>query len=516
MPDTPPGSASRVRDRLSLRRYAGRQRLALAALAGVFAGLGQVPFSAVPVALAGLALSLGLLHGARTWRGAAALGFFAGTGYFATSLHWIVEPFLVDVARHGWMAPFGLFFTATGFALFWAVAFALARATGGRGWRLSLAWAVWLGAAEMTRSYILTGFPWALVGYVWTEGPALQLVSLIGPYGLTVLTLLLVAGGVEVARRRAWPTLVRLAVAAAVWLLPLGAGALLLHDDPPTPGAALVRIVQPNAPQDEKWDPERAGFFFQRMLEFTAAPGAPDLTIWPETSLPYYLEDGHAALARVSDAAGGRPVALGAQRVDGWRAWNSMALIEPGGRIADLYDKHHLVPFGEYVPLGGIGRALGLPSFAAEDGFGFTPGEGPHLVDTGAAGRVLPLICYEAIFPQDVNAAPGRPDWLMQITNDAWFGTFSGPYQHLAQARARAVEQGLPLIRSANTGISAVIDAAGRVTASLPLGEAGYLDARLPPARAATPYAQSGDLPLALLLTVLAVGIWLTAWRDRR
>jgi apolipoprotein N-acyltransferase len=268
---------------------------------------------------------------------------------------------------------------------------------------------------------------------------------------------------------------------------------------PETGRAPVLRLIQPNAAQHLKWDPDMALQFFARQIEFTAAPAdpRPDLIIWPETAVPTWLDNAGPAFARISDAAGNTPVVLGIQRQDAFRAFNSLVVLDGAGQVTDLYDKHHLVPFGEYLPFGSLLNGLGLSAFTAQGGFGYSAGPGARVLDLGGLGKALPLICYEAIFPQDVRAAPERPDWLLQITNDAWFGRLSGPYQHLAQARLRAVEQGLPMVRVANTGVSAVIDARGRVLDALPLNEAGFLDARLPPPLPATVYARLGDAPVA-------------------
>ncbi|RVT85764.1 apolipoprotein N-acyltransferase [Rhodobacteraceae bacterium CCMM004] len=482
-------------------------RLALAAAAGAVAALGQVPVSLVPLGLAGLALGCATVLSAPGWRGAATAGWALGVGYFAVTLHWIVEPFLVDVARHGWMAPFALVFTAAGFALFWGAAAGLARRLcGGAGWRGPLGWAVAMAAAEALRSTILTGFPWALTGYVWSEGPAAQIAAVTGAFGLTLLTLLLAAA---VAAAVCWGLAAGALALAAAWVGPLALGAAVaaaLPPLPPTaPDAPTVRLVQPNAPQRLKWHPDHAPGFFARQLGYTAAAGAPDLTIWPETSIPYLLTEDHPALRRIAAEADGRPVVVGAQRLDGVRAYNSLAVVGAGGALLDLYDKHHLVPFGEFMPLGDLAAALGISGLAARDGNGFSAGPGPRLIDLGPLGRALPLICYETIFPRNVAGAPERPDWLLQITNDAWFGTFSGPYQHLAQARMRAIEFGLPMLRAANTGVSAVIDARGRVLAEIPLGAAGYLDRPLPPAAPPTIHARTGHWPFWIVLGVLAI-----------
>ena len=213
----------------------------------------------------------------------------------------------------------------------------------------------------------------------------------------------------------------------------------------------------------------------------------------------------------IAAAAGGAPVALGLQRVVGEQAWNSLTVITTDGAETARYDKAHLVPFGEYIPAGDLAyRLFGLRAFASQAGAGYTAGPGAVVLDLGPRlGSVLPLICYEAVFPQDIRTAASRPGWLLQITNDAWFGTLTGPFQHAALARLRAVEFGLPLVRAANTGVTAVYDARGRVVATLPFGTEGALDAVLPGALPATPYARLGEVPVLLLLAgLLGLAIW--------
>ena len=204
---------------------------------------------------------------------------------------------------------------------------------------------------------------------------------------------------------------------------------------------------------------------------------------------------------------------LGIQRAEGPRIYNSMISLDADGRQMGLYDKHHLAPFGEYVPFGDLMARFGIHGLAATTGNGFSAGPGAALLDAGALGKALPLICYEAVFTQDVLSAPGRADFLMQITNDAWFGTRSGPYQHLAQARMRAIEQGLPMMRAANTGVSAMIDPLGRITDALPLGQAGYIDAVMPHPQLPTIYSRIGDYPILILLFVSFLPLWQAARR---
>ena len=272
----------------------------------------------------------------------------------------------------------------------------------------------------------------------------------------------------------------------------------------------MLRLVQPNAPQHQKWDPEKIGVFYERQLSFSAAPAqgkAPDAIIWPETAIPWSLNRSQVILEEISFAAGGTPVILGAQRSEGQRFFNALVLLGPQGEVTQIYDKHHLVPFGEFVPLGEFAARFGIYGMAPQHGAGFSAGPGARLMDLGPLGRALPLICYEAVFAHDVNAAPERPDFIIHATNDAWFGKYAGPQQHLAQTRMRAIEQGLPVARAANTGISAMIDPRGRILQSLDLGEAGFIDARLPQPLAPTLYSRRGDTPWVVLLAVLIGGM---------
>jgi apolipoprotein N-acyltransferase len=272
--------------------------------------------------------------------------------------------------------------------------------------------------------------------------------------------------------------------------------------------------VQPNARQELKWRPGMEQLFYDRHLALTAAPPRPDVTIWSETAVPFVLGHAPELLAQSAAAAAPGRLILGIRRVEetpeGDRWFNSLAVLDPDGAAAAVYDKHHLVPFGEYIPLRGLVARLGLPSLATLTRGGFTPGDGPHLIAVPGLPPFLPLICYEAIFPAGLSAPEGRPEWLVQVTNDAWFGEASGPWQHFAQARMRTIEQGLPLARAANTGVSAMVDPYGRVTGSLGLGESGALDTLLPGPLPPTFYARYGDL---WSLTAVIALIGLTVYR---
>ncbi|MBP7002515.1 MAG: apolipoprotein N-acyltransferase [Amaricoccus sp.] len=490
----------------------------LAALCGVVLAATQPPVS-LPLALF-LALPplLWLAQAAPRPRAAFLRGWAAGAGYFGAGLFWIVEPFLVEPERYGALAPFALLGMAGGLALFWGAAFALARGLGRRGLAGALVLACVWTAAEGLRGHVLTGFPWALPAYAWIETPVMQLDAVTGPYGLTFLTL--AAGllpGAAAGRRGLAGALTAAALVGAGW--GYGAWRLALPETPRSP-AVVVRLVQPNIPQRLKWAPELQQEFFDRHLAATRAPAerAPDVTIWPETAAPFLLGEAPALQAEIAAAAGGRPVILGINRAepapDGERWFNSLAVLGPDGAAAAVYDKDRLVPFGEYIPLGrAIGR-LGGPEIATLTARGFSPGPGPQLIAAAGLPPFLPLVCYEAIFPAALRAPEGRPEWVAQITNDAWFGALAGPYQHFAQARARAIEQGLPLARAANTGVSAMIDSRGRVVAMLPLGVEGHIDAVLPPAWPETIYARRGDVP-ALLAVAAVFGLTLSNLRSR-
>ena len=471
---------------------------------GLALALGQAPWALVPIALAGLVTAL-LLLPLRFLP-----GWLLGLGYFGWAMQWIVHPFLVDPSRHGWMAPFALLFLAGGLALFWGAAFWAA----GR-FRLGLPGlvALWAGA-EAARSLLFTGLPWALIGHLWIDTPFAQLAAFVGPHGLTLLTLVLGTLAAMLVRR---PT--ARAVPGAAALAALAAVGWALFDPGPAPAAdpdaPLVRVVQPNIAQDEKWDPDLVALHVERLLDLTgqAAEGegtaTPALTVWPETAVPWLLEDAAPILDAAARQAQGGAVVLGVQRrEDESLYYNSLVLVQGDGVPLALYDKAHLTPFGEYIPYGDWLGRFGIRGLASSQGFGFTPGSGPALIEVPGIGPALPLICYEGIFAEEVNGVAGRARVILLITNDAWFGPGAGPAQHLAQSRLRAIEQGLPVLRAANTGISAIIDARGRLLASLPMATAGALDAPLPAALPPPPYVRLGDWPaLALILGILAAAL---------
>jgi apolipoprotein N-acyltransferase len=460
----------------------------------LLAALGQSPFEYAILSLAGFSGGLWLISG-QTPRVTAWRTLLFGSVYFAASLNWVVHPFLVEPEVHGWMAPFGLLFLSVGLSLFWVLPSAfLARVIDRPG---PLVIALGIAAGESARALALTGFPWAQAGHIWIDTPIAQVASVVGAFGLTALTLF-VAGLLVTVRRRRITGLgvVLIFIVGSWWGLDRSA-----HTRPILASEPLVRIIQPNALQRQKWDPRHAPRFLARQIAMTLEQSERPLSliVWPETAIYDYLNNAELTVAQMAAAKpSSAELVFGARRFEGQRLYNSLVLMGADGRIASLYDKQHLVPLGEYVPIGNILAKVGIRGFASENGAGYSAGTGTTLMPS-ALGMFRPLICYEGIFAEEI--VPGaRPNYLLLITNDGWFGTFSGPQQHFTQARFRAIEQGLPMIRAANTGVSAMIDAYGNVIASIDVGVAGYIDAALPDALPATIYARFGNWMFLLIL----------------
>ncbi len=479
----------------------------VALLGGGAAALGHAPFHFWFLALLGFAAVIWAVSVATTRRKAFWAGWIAGATYFAVTLHWIVEPFLVDAATHGWMAPGALILLAGGLALFWGLAALVAVWLGGAPVATALVLVFSLTAAELLRGHVFTGFPWSLPAYIWAETPVRLAVAYTGSYGLTALTLL-AAAFLAIAQRRLWGP-----VAAALLLGGLlVAGQARMNGDSEVTDLGRVGIVHPNIPQNEKWVREKVPGHIDRLLALTrnstAATEPVDLVVWPEAAVVYPLDVAGGILAAASEAAAGTPVMLGINRREGEAAFNSMVQVGAGGVVEQAYDKVHLVPFGEYIPF----RLGFLRAMAATTSNGFSSGEWVRLIET-PLGLALPLICYEGIFPGHAFRADARADYFLLMTNDAWFGTFAGPFQHYDQARFRAAEHGLPVVRVANSGVSTVIDRFGEPAETLGLGEVGYRDYAVrsgPP----TPYAQFGDLPLIIFLAFIGTVLWVAKRRN--
>ena len=509
-----------------------------ALLAGLAAGVAHPPFGVLP-GLVGYALMLRLVEApaSRPLRQAFFRGWLAGLGYFAVSVWWIVEPFMVDAKTQGWMAPFGLILLASGLALFWGAAALLYRALRQRGFARVLVFAGCLAGAEWLRGHVLTGFPWDLPGESWRAGSApSQMAALVGVYGLSWITVAIASAPAllfDARDRRHRAVALAVALVALVGLY--GFGLARVAATPPTPASApVVRVVQANIDQKQKWRPENLDQIFATYLDLSRRPAAarPDIIVWPEGALPAVVDELLApglpyAPRLVAALEPGQTLLMGANRAEPsgsgqYRYFNSMVAFRreaTGLKVTGIYDKHRLVPFGEYMPLAELATKVGFRSLVhmPDD---FTAGPPSRPLAAEGLPPVQPLICYEALFPGLAREGAGstdlRPAWILNISNDAWFGVTSGPLQHLNLASYRAIEEGLPLVRATPTGVSAVIDAYGRVLPGQQIGLGGFgvLDARLPPALKPTPYVRWGDGSfLMMVLVSMGVAVRNRAWR---
>ncbi|MGH7120414.1 MAG: apolipoprotein N-acyltransferase [Acetobacteraceae bacterium] len=482
---------------------------------GALAALALPPWHLVPLLAVAVFGLFALIDAAPCgWRGvrrAARRGYWFGFGYFALGLYWITDAILVRAAQFWWLVPFAVPLTALGLAVFIAAPAGLSRLFP-RGLARVLGFAGLFTGFELVRGLALTGFPWNLWGSVW-EVPGfagdifIQPAAWIGVYGLTFATVLV--AGLLTLGRRGW-------VAAAAILVFWAAGGAARLQAPPPPTKFRVALVQGDIPETMKFGPARALHIFEVYLRLThhaavEGQGHPLAIVWPETASPYLLATDGAARAAIAAAAGpGVPVLAGSVRYDNaGRPRNSLIVVDGAGPPLAIYDKWHLVPFGEYQP-----AWLPLPIQVVPGG-GFSAGPGPQTLQVAGLPPFGPLICYEAIFSGEIVGAQ-RPAWLVNITNDAWFGNTAGPRQHLAAARLRAVEEGLPLLRAANTGISAAFTARGRPVGRLPWGRRGVLMVRLPGALPPTFYSRFGlRIPGILAILGLVAGVAAGAIRAR-
>lgn len=502
-----------------IREARGFARAGLAAAAGALSALAFAPFEIFPLYLVGVAVLVLLLDGAMTkarpHRSAFWVGWAWAFGQFFVGLYWVGYAFLVEADAHAWQIPFVETLLPGGLALFigaaaWASSFFWRRDVS-RIFVLAIAYAL----AEWLRGHAFTGFPWNLPAYAWGASlGVLQSAALFGSYGLSLLTILLGASLAELCARErgAWHLPASM---AALFLILLAGGdvRLALVHPGEVPGVRL-RLVQPNVPQREKISRRYWLRNWNELVALSRTPstGPPTIIIWPEAAPPYIFTRVTSTMDDVAQLTSDRHVLMtGAVRVfgtpDGERhAANSFYIFAHGGALIGTYDKFHLVPFGEYFPLADFFDRLGITQLVSGPG-GFSTGDGPHTYDVPGAPPAGPLICYEIIFPGAV-VGETRPGWFVNVTDDSWFGPWAGPNQHLLIARVRAIEEGIPVARDANTGISAVIDPLGRVRASLGLGRTGIIDSGLPQAVPKTPFARLGGVGFVLLLLALVGGIW--------
>ncbi len=496
---------------LRVRALIGWRRYLVAFLLGAAAATALPPYAVLPALLIAFPGLLWLLDGAGRSRQAFLLGWAFGLGHFLIAFHWLGNAFLVDAEKYAALMPFAVFALAAGMALYPALTTLIAWYIAPAGWQRLLALASAWSASEWLRGHLFTGFPWDPIGVVWIASEALaQSYAYFGVYGVGFLTVLAALSPSYVRR---WRDNWVLALAAGLIVLFYAGGWLRLSGPElaDVPGVTL-RIVQPNIPQREKWQRGRRAANFERHLALSKLTGAKKVThvIWPETATPFFTAfepDARRRMAGIVPAGGllltGSPrrTAPGPGPI---QIWNSLHAIDGKGDIVQTYDKHHLVPFGEYLPFRPILSRLGLDKLAAGS-VDYSFGAGPRVLRFGNLPPFQPLICYEAIFAGEI-VSP-RPAWLLNVTNDAWFGKAAGPAQHLALARIRTIEQGIPMVRAANTGISAVVDAFGRIRARLDSGTAGVIDSPLPAALQTPPlYTRIKDIfPLGIVIILISL-----------
>jgi apolipoprotein N-acyltransferase len=523
----------------------GWKRVLMAVAVGALAALAMPPFGFLPALALSFPLCIWMLDGcvaAGRWRrisilvSAFGIGWAFGFGYFVAGLWWLGAAFLVEADQFAWAMPLGVVGLPAVLAFFPAFGFALARMLWTDGTGRILAFGFALALSEYLRSVLLTGFPWnnlgmALGQHLWL----MQGASLIGLHGLTLLTILMGASfALSGADHRSFT---KLYAGPALALLVLAG--LAVYGAQRVPAGAVpevknvrLRIMQPNLPQDDTFNAANREEIMRRYLSLSDRATSPTTTgitdvthlIWPESAFPYLLHRDARALAQIAGLLPpGVTLVTGAARAGdalpgetGTRYYNSLHAIAHDGVIVSTYDKRHLVPFGEYLPpvFDRLLRAVGLKEFVAIPG-GFEAGSSGAVFAIPGLPRVAATICYEAIFPRAAISSDKRPGWILNVTNDAWFGMTPGPRQHFAQARLRAVEEGVPLVRAANNGISAIIDPYGRIIHSLDLGLEGVVDGGLPDTISPTLYARFTDLPFWILL-ICTLGTILIFRKGRR
>ncbi len=464
---------------------------------GAFGALALAPIGFFPAFFVPMVLAVWLIDGSggeSLWaslRRAASAGWWMGFGYFIAGLWWLGAAFLVEAERFAWALPLGVLGLPAGLAIFTALGFFLARLMWSSGAARIFALAAGLAFAEWLRGHVLTGFPWNDFGMVLGGNLVLaQAASFFGLYGLTLLSVLLFSSPALFADVK--PNRPFLAAAAMVMAGLAIFGWWRLQATTEEIKSAKLRIVQPNVPLDE-FRADRGDELLEHYLRLSDRSTSPQTTgvadvthlIWPESAFPFILSRDPAALAKMGSRLQNAVLFTGAARVEGdgreAEYFNAVEVIA-GGDIKESYDKMHLAPFGEYMPFAYWLAQAGITQFVAIPG-GFESGASSRLLTSPGLPPVFPMVCYESIFPDEIadriNSEAVRPGLMLNVTNDGWFGNTPGPYQHFAQARLRTIEQGLPMARAANTGISAIIDPLGRIIASAPVGVEAVLDGSL-------------------------------------
>jgi len=524
----------------------GWRRAAVAIFSGALSALAQAPYSIYPVLFLTFPILIWLIDGVsakqsrsgksrrQEFWAAFKIGWYFGFGYFLVGLYWIGAAFLVDADTFAWMLPFAVVALPLGLAIFTGLSCAVAHLLWTSGFLRITVFATAWAAFEWVRGIIFTGFPWNTVGYSFAANEFIgQSTSVFGIYALSLITVMITSAPAALADSdfqviRSWQKRIIGPVLMLVLFFALiGFGAWRLANSQAAfvPGVSL-RIVQPNIKQSEKWEPKNASRIFSRYLELSDIATSPqnmgiaDAThiIWPESALPFLLDERQDVLSAIAailpDKATLITGGIRRTRSDDQNStyYNSVFTLNGSGKITGRYDKFHLVPFGEKLPFEKLLNTLGLRQLVTLPG-SFASGPGPVTMAVAGAPAMSPLICYEAIFPSQVTAKNSRPGWIVNVTNDGWFGETAGPYQHLQQVRVRAIEEGLPVVRAANTGISAIIDPYGRILQQLALNRSGVIDGSLPLALEPTYFSKWGNnifflMILALFLNRITRKFW--------
>jgi apolipoprotein N-acyltransferase len=505
--------------RLRFEAQSFRRNCIMALMLGLMAALAMPPVGLWPLLFILFPLLWLQLQTLFTTKHVFILVWLFSFGYFTAGLYWIAAALFVDIANNWWVLPFAVMGLPALMSFYPAAAAAIWHRLAWQGPARVLSFIALVSLSEWVRGFMFTGFPWNLWGYAWMDLlPVMQSVAVWGIYGLTLMTLLAVflpilwcqRTGIFAARAIVIGVLVVLAF-SIIWGMGRIDQSYSSHED-----QMRVRIVQPNIPQEAKWDADQRLMHEDKIWALTAqsAEHAPDMVVWPETAITLVSTEDVRRMEEKLHTYLPTSAVLAAGTLDvGWDSetrsptfFNRIGFYRADGERLDAYDKFHLVPFGEYLP---YQRYWPVKPVAFQSGR-FTAGRGVQTISIGNIPSFSPLICYEVLFPSNVVRENQRPQWILNVTNDGWYGRTSGPYQHLAIARVRAIEEGLPLVRAANTGVSAVIDPLGRIARMLPLGTTGIIDSVLPPALQSTFYARHGQTPfLVMCIAILGfAGFW--------
>lgn len=497
-----------------------KQDYLICALLGALNALAMPPVYFFPILLVTFPLFIRLLDKSLTTLRAFFKTFLFFFAFHIFGLYWISAALFVDIANNWWVLPFALSGLPALLALYPSLAIALWQRMAWQGSARLVALIVLLALTEWIRGWLFTGFPWNSWGYAWVGFlPVMQSVALFGIYGLSLTTLIFACLPVFFTRHyhdRFSRAFCGIFAVLIIGLMAWGIGRLSIPL-PEQKDAAIIRIVQPNIRQEIKWDPEIRAANERKLWMHTIEPAQkkPTIVIWPETSITLFdtMDVRRMDAAQEELLPRGTTLAAGVLEIEsdmdsGERHYyNRLSIYRNNMRLA-TYDKSHLVPFGEFLP---FQKYWPVKPVAFKNG-SMTRGKGIQTIAEENLPSFSPLICYEVLFPGAAALNKPRPQWILNITNDAWYGNTSGPYQHLAITRTRAIEEGLPVARAANTGISAIIDPFGRIVKQLPLNSEGVIDQELPQSLKRTFFAKFGNSVFLILCGLL----WLLAWGWQR